>query len=297
MAEIQAWFPIVPRYRSTRYRHRSQSTDSSYGRERAAQHIREAQQLSIELGGTDKDVKKYFFDLSSEQLVQILQDYEDQYGADARAYAEETLPKWRTGRVKMSGLVAGRLFSLLPPRMPLATKYALTENLWSHFGPRSKMRLRITPGADAGEVASIVRSHFDNVVSSYRIPDQLNARFNWLSSGDVELKQDLLNHLLKMENELIELGVREQLPVLETYLASASEGVFVHTSQWLRVGGHELELVIDPHVEVSTMESWSAYNSKAGSIPARPSQKSGGVNWLVWVIGALVLISALRSCA
>ena len=39
------------------------------------------------------------------------------------------IPKWRTGRVQMSGMVAERLFNLLPPRMPLGVKYKLVEGL------------------------------------------------------------------------------------------------------------------------------------------------------------------------
>lgn len=34
---------------------------SDIGLERALQHIREGEELSRELGGTDKDVKQYFF--------------------------------------------------------------------------------------------------------------------------------------------------------------------------------------------------------------------------------------------
>ena len=35
----------------------------NYGQERALQHIQEAKDLSRELGGTDEDVKSYFFSL------------------------------------------------------------------------------------------------------------------------------------------------------------------------------------------------------------------------------------------
>ena len=54
--------------------------------------------------------------------------------APAREYAANTIPKWRTGRVQMGGMIAERLFNLLPPRMPLAVKYKLVEGLWHHVG-------------------------------------------------------------------------------------------------------------------------------------------------------------------
>ena len=121
----------MARYPSkSRRRYQSSYGSRSVGHERALQHIKEAEQLSQELGGTDKDVKAYFFSLPTHQLRTILDAYEAKYGRKPREYAEVTLPKWRSGRVKMSGMNASRLFNLLPPRMPLPEKYKLTENLW-----------------------------------------------------------------------------------------------------------------------------------------------------------------------
>ena len=82
---------------------------SSIGREKAREHIQEAEALSRELGGTDQDVKEYFFSLSPNQLSGILDKYEQQNGEKAREYAEETFPKWKNGQVHMSGKVAERL--------------------------------------------------------------------------------------------------------------------------------------------------------------------------------------------
>jgi len=58
---------------------------SDRGREIARQHIIEAEQLSRELGGTDVDVKAYFFSLPSRDLQIVLDLYESQYGSQARA--------------------------------------------------------------------------------------------------------------------------------------------------------------------------------------------------------------------
>jgi hypothetical protein len=110
-----------------RYGRRYGSGYRNAGMERAMQHIREAQELSRELGGTDADVKAYFFRLPLSELRPILDAYERQYGKEARQYAEEAIPEWRSGRRKMSGQNASRLFHLLPRFMPLEQKYALTQ--------------------------------------------------------------------------------------------------------------------------------------------------------------------------
>ena len=83
----------------------------------------------------------------------------------------------------MSGLVASRLYSLLPPRMPLEAKYKLTEVLWRHVGPSSKKTLRVGSDASIDAIVEIASKHIDEVVTEYKIPDKLERRFEWLSSG------------------------------------------------------------------------------------------------------------------
>src|SRR5713226_2467806 len=97
--------------------HRRYYRDRSYGRERALEHIAAARRLSAELGGMDQGVKAYFFCLSPTELSALLDEYERKYRRQAREYAADTIPKWRSGKVQMSGMVAERLFNLLPPRM------------------------------------------------------------------------------------------------------------------------------------------------------------------------------------
>jgi hypothetical protein len=99
------------------------------GLEKALQHIEEGRRLSIELGGTDRDVKQYLFSLGPTELKPILDAYERQHGQQAREYAQDTIPQWRSGKRQMSGLVAARLFSLLPAFMPVERKFDLVKSL------------------------------------------------------------------------------------------------------------------------------------------------------------------------
>jgi hypothetical protein len=99
------------------------------GHEFARAHIEAGRRLTNELGGTDQDVKKYFFGLHKTDIEIILDLYEHQYGSQARAYASSTIEKWKSGKVQMGGQTASRLFNLLPPLMPLQKKYELITNL------------------------------------------------------------------------------------------------------------------------------------------------------------------------
>ena len=119
------------------YRRRNKDHQKSIGYQKALDHIHDAHALTRELGGTDKDVKEYFFNLPTDQLEKVFDRYEFENGPSAREYAEITYKKWASGKVHMSGLVAERLFRILPPTMPLEVKYQLTKSLWYHVGPSS----------------------------------------------------------------------------------------------------------------------------------------------------------------
>ena len=276
--------------RNSNYSRRRQYS-RDFGRERAREHIRQAQQLTRELGGSDQDVKRYFFSLSSNRLKVILDAYEKVYGIKAREYAEETLPRWRTGSVQMSGMVASRLFNLLPPRMPIAEKYKLTQSLWKHVGPRSRMRLRVGLDAEVENVVSKVYEHIDEVVTQYRIPDNLERRFNWLSAGDVRVKQDLLNHVQQAEKSLVVEGARRQLPVMLQHLRG-SEGQHTHRlAQVLKIGNHELEVLVDKTAAGVQLEDVAEVSRKSSGVKS----SRHGFGWIWWfVVWAVVLFLLVR---
>lgn len=271
-------------YRQRRARN-SWDYSRSIGRERALQHIEDARRLSAELGGSDEDVKQYFFSLPPAQLHDILTAYGQKYGEDARAYAVATMAKWRTRKVHMSGTVAERLFNLLPPRMPLAAKFALTERLWQHVGPSSRKRIRV--GLDAGveAVISAVRSHIEAVVTAYVIPDALEKRFTWISAGDVTVKQQLLNHLLEHEKALVVDAARLQLPVMLDHMRADTRAHTGRLAQILKIGKHEVEILVDRGATAVSLEEMSTFQ--------RPSVSGTDWTWLWWVIGIGVLFFLL----
>jgi hypothetical protein len=239
------------------------------------------------LGGTDKDVKDYFFSLPPSRLTHVLRLYGQKFGEDKREYAANTMSDWRAGRRKMSGLVAGRLFNLLPPLMPIDEKYKLTESLWRHVGPSSKRRLRVGMDASLDQAMTKAREHVEGVVNGYHIPEGLARRFEWLSSGDVTIKQQLLNHVQALEKKLVVEDLRQRLPVLIEHLRQDSSNMTKRAAHTLTVGKHELEVLIDRKASGASLEEWS---SSSGS--ARQSNMAW--LWLVLGIAAIVLFFALR---
>lgn len=206
----------------------------------------EAAELSRELGGTDRHVKKHFFALAASELRPILASYEDRYGHRARETAEVSLPGWRAGSAIMSGRVARRLYELLPPRMPVEARYTLVEGLWRHVSPGSHRTLRVGAEVPADEIVVAVGAHVDAVMTGHRIPEELQRRFRWLSDADVQAKQDLLNHRNALEKTLILDALRVQLPTLLRHTRGEASSRATRLAQVFTIGKHELELVLDP---------------------------------------------------
>ncbi|TGQ88814.1 hypothetical protein EN851_25045 [Mesorhizobium sp. M8A.F.Ca.ET.208.01.1.1] len=187
----------------------------------------------------------------------------------------------------MSGTVAERLFNLLPPRMPLTEKYKLTEGLWHHFGPSSKRIMRVGLDADLEQVVELARRHIDEVVTQYRIPEQIERRFNWLAAGDVGVKQELLNHLRSTERAMVVEAARIQMPVLLEHIKGQHGGRTSRLAQVVKVGKHELELLIDKSVSGVRLEA-PGYRT--------PSVNSGGGGKLalITIAGLVVLFWLLH---
>jgi hypothetical protein len=237
----------------------------------------------MEMGGLDGDVKDYFFALPASELRRILDAYEATHGTSAREYAEQTIPKWRAGRVTMSGMVAERLFGLLPRFMPLQKKYALTEGMWRHLGPSSKKMLRVGLDASVDDVVAKVREHITDVVTAYRIPETMERRFAWLSHGDVAVKQQLLNHLREQEKLLVIDGARAQVALLLDRLRTDVQGQIGRMTHVFIIGKHELHVVFERDRQGVAIEDFRHLQS--------PSQQKSDL--LPWVIGAIVLLALM----
>lgn len=258
-------------YRSRRYRS---------GSEEARRHIREAEAFSRQMGGTDEDVKQYFFSLGNQQLEPILIEYGKRHGSDAELYARETLPKWRSGMVRMSGMVARRLFSLLPPRMPLRDKYQLAEGVWRHFGPSSRHEFTIGPHTDVEAIASRVSEKLDERVIRFSVPENVRNRFDWLAADDVQLAEQLLNHFRLAQKQLAVAKVSADVATLQRH-AKERDGVAVSAHSEIRIDKHRVDVWLDESMDAELVEGR----------PAAPATAPDSGSWgcAIFVLLALAI--------
>jgi len=190
-------------------------------------------------------VKRYFLSLAPTELEALLDDYERRYGHEARSGTERILPHWRSGTITMSGRMVGRLYRLLPPRMPVDARYELAERLWRHVSPASRGTFRVGPDASTEEVLSAVAAHMDAVITGHAIPEELQRRFTWLAAADVRVKQEILNRGFELEKSLVLDAARTHLPVVLRHMRSDVGERTMRFCQELKVGKHRLELLVD----------------------------------------------------
>lgn len=211
-----------------------------------------------------------------------MEEYGRLYGSSARSYAENTIPVWRSERRKMTGLVASRLYALLPPRMPLTDKYGLVKNLWSHYGPRSHAVIVVGPDVLEAEVIECARAKVQAAVRSYTVPPNLEARFRWLAADDVGTYQQLLNHFLELEKQQAIDLTALQVPVMMSHFRSHVATTH-RLNQVLQIGNHKIEIKF--HSSATGVSE-----SEPGGIALLQAKDGSWLLWLLIIACALVFL-------
>lgn len=165
----------------------------SSGQIRALQHIEEAQELQRKYGGIFDDVKKTFFELPPECMNALLRDYGREHGEKALGYAEQTMPRWKSGQVKMAGQTMTRLLDLVPRHLPAQAKYELVKKVRIETLRRlSKTRVEISMRADddsdglLGRILDVIARQ-----CAIEFPEEFYELQGWINQNDAKLMQEM----------------------------------------------------------------------------------------------------------
>ena len=181
--------------------------------------------------------------LDDQRLRRLLHAYRLQHGERSYEYCVVTLPKWRSGRSKMSGLVAERIFDLLPQFVTSSERQQIAEKLWKHLSPSSDNQLLVSPKSSPEEVREALDDYARRCIRSYNFPDRLRDRFAWIANRDVDLTQRLLNHFQQMEYYIAAETIRVRLPIIAEKLNTLHKGLTANATEEIRVGKHRLKIV------------------------------------------------------
>lgn len=142
-------------------------------------------------GGIDEDVKQIFLNLSHEKLSLVFDLYADKYGGGAQSYAVSTYSCWKAGRVKMSGLVAGRLLNLVPPVLDAGQRFELVKKVRQAHLRKERKFVSCHP-ADWRQKVEPVVTQFLATSQNFQIPPHVLDIVCWLTEGDAAVAQQLL---------------------------------------------------------------------------------------------------------
>lgn len=228
----------------------------------AKAHIESAKRLSQELGGTDSDVKKWFFNLSEDNLKRIFEDYKSKHGSEAYKYAIKTYPKWQAGKTNMSGLVAERLFSILPKYMTIKEKYKLVDSLWDHVSPKEQSIILIGNITPINESIKIIKNEIMNLSTNWKIPEGLKKRFIWLDSDDSNIYESFLSHIKENEKRQASFIIENQIPVLEKKFKEDWMDVSQNLKYEIIIGKQKITVIIGNTESETVCMSLDAYNTQ-----------------------------------
>jgi|SanBayMetagenome_1026888.scaffolds.fasta_scaffold50123_1 hypothetical protein len=147
--------------------------------------------MSSSIGGIDDDVKQIFLSLPPEKLSLVFRLYGQRYGGGAQSYAQSTYYSWRSGRVRMSGMVAGRLLNLVPPVLDPPQRFELVKKVRSAHLRKERKYISCHPTDWRHTVGPIV-AQFIAASQNVQIPPYVLDRVCWLADGDAAAAQRLL---------------------------------------------------------------------------------------------------------
>lgn len=245
-----------------RYSHRSRRYN---GAAWSSKHRQERLLLSKRFAGIDADIEKVFLGLKASQLGPLLQEYGRKYGQGAEAYAKATIPKWRNGSVKMSGVVAQRLLDLLPPLLPFELRLELIRKLRAHYLQPE----RIVVSACFEDWKSVVNPAVARVVSkslNHNLPSDIIRVARWLANEDSLLANQLLARAEQEEAKIRTSLLNEEFARIET-LATQFSQKQLSFQHMIRVPNGEILVKIAPRQKLRGIgallrKEWTLSNSE-----------------------------------
>lgn len=278
------------RYSKSRHRYSSHYNYDA-GHEAARRHIEEAEKLSADLGGMDKEVKQFFFNLSHSDLALVLDWYGQKYGSEKQEYAAVTFAKWKAGSTHMSGLVAGRLFELLPPLMPMDLKLRIVEGLWEKQGRTGSDYILVPKDMSSMSIVSFVTERFFGYVGTQSIPSELRRRFDWLSGEDARVAEQLFRHAQTIQLKLKQRIASTIMDTVDT-VANANSDVIHATSTTVTIAKHSVSIRRSEWVTEPIVCDQHVF-SRGGK--PEPIGSGFDPSWLWWIgIGAIVLFFLMK---
>jgi hypothetical protein len=179
------------------------------------------QVVSIMCGGIDGDILEVFLSVERKTLDKVFSAYDRVYGKSAADYAKRTYKKWRAGIVSPSGQTLERLVDTLPPLLSFGAKCELLRKLRERNRKKEVHRLKVDISNWANAVIPIV-SRLVGKAYSAELPEIVEQRLNWLSSGDMQAAKTILVEAEAQEGRNAVALLRQEFQNIDALLPKVS---------------------------------------------------------------------------
>lgn len=252
-------------------------------------HIKEAEALSKRLGGMDEEVKSFFFNLDPARRSDVLRRYGKKFGQDKEDYAREAFPYWKSGERRMSGLVAGRLFDLLPPIMPMDLKLNIVEGLFESAGRKREDYVLVPMEAEPHEIVAFVDRTCFGYLADVGIDETVKEQFDWLSGEDADVAEKLFKHAMQVTYDAKKAASEAMLSQLDQELYEHGDTIQEITST-IQLRQHQVHIKRTEAVEEPRTVDRLTFN-RGGHEPKSSWDRISPVFW--WVAGGLLFLLLL----
>lgn len=185
--------------------------------------------VSMRTGGIDADILDIFLNLDAQSLRCVFEIYARNYGKSASSYARRTYSNWQEGIVRPSGQTLDRLVSTLPPLLSFDAKCELLRKLRERTRQRENHRLTVDTSNWMQEIAPLVARIIEKAYSA-QLPEIVERRLDWLSSGDMQAAKALLAKVEAEEGKISVALLRQEFQNIEDILPTLPRwGKVTHT--------------------------------------------------------------------
>lgn len=153
--------------------------------------VSKREELTTTFGGIDRDIERLFLSLHQEDLEELLEVYEEEFGRSAANYARATFPKWKAKKVKMGAKVAERLLNLVPPLLSPGERFELVKKLRKVNFRKVRRHVHTRPESWREDLVPVIRDVVEHG-STAVISEAVKRRVSWIANGDVAAAEQLL---------------------------------------------------------------------------------------------------------
>ena len=197
--------------------------------------------LSAMVGGFDRDVLEKFYTLSNDQLARLFNIYSDEYGDGAADYARKVYDEWKAGIVRPSAQTINRLLDHLPKVLNFDGKCELLRKLRERHRKPEHNSIKVKVDDWKSRLVPLVKRIVEKAYTS-NLPEIVERRLTWLSSGDMQVARALLSHSQALEGAVAVRLLEHEMQDLEAVLAHVHGSTKITHTISLPYGNIELKI-------------------------------------------------------